>query len=167
MQKERPDPIPPTPHSPRSRNCRPASRGGSSPRRRSRTAPWSGIPAGATVWGSIGILALGPVPYGATKVSQPSQKRRTRIGVFLNKRGESFTAIWESPSLRGTSSDFAFPLFHPKVSAKNGRLIFPEVLRTPTLSRNGSAIQVMLCLKRAAKTYDYPVCCRLAFACQH
>src|SRR5712692_9638860 len=88
------------------------------------------------------ILALGPVPYGATKVSQPSQKRRTRIGVFLNKRGESFTAIWESPSLRGTSSDFAFPLSHPKVSAKNGRLIFPEVLRTPTLSRNGSAIQV-------------------------
>src|SRR5712692_11719683 len=31
----------------------------------------------------------------------------------------------------------------------------------------GSAIQVMLCLKRAAKTYDYPVCCRLAFARQH
>ena len=25
----------------------------------------------------------------------------------------------------------------------------------------------MLCLKRAAKTYDYPVCCRLAFARQH
>jgi hypothetical protein len=31
----------------------------------------------------------------------------------------------------------------------------------------GSAIQVMLCLKRAAKISDYPVCCRLAVARQH
>jgi len=38
----------------------PASGGGSSPRRRSRTAPWSGMPAGATVWGSTAMLILGP-----------------------------------------------------------------------------------------------------------
>jgi hypothetical protein len=31
----------------------------------------------------------------------------------------------------------------------------------------GSAIQVMLCLKRAAKTSDYLGCCRLALARQH
>ncbi len=36
-----------------------------------------------------------------------------------------------------------------------------------TDTNSGSAIQVMLCLKRAAKTYDYPVCCRGAFARQH
>jgi len=57
----------PTPRSPRSRNCCPASRGGNSPRRRSRTAPWNGIPAGATVWGSMGIPARGPALCGATK----------------------------------------------------------------------------------------------------
>src|SRR5439155_24612069 len=34
-------------------------------------------------------------------------------------------------------------------------------------ARPGSAIQVMLCLKRAAKTADYPGCCRLALARQH
>jgi len=56
------------PSLPRSRNCHPAWRGGSSPRRWSRTAPWSRMPAGATVWGSMGILALGPAPCGATKV---------------------------------------------------------------------------------------------------
>jgi hypothetical protein len=40
-------------------------------------------------------------------------------------------------------------------------------LSPPQYSTLGSAIQVMLCLKRAAKIADYSVCCRLAVARQH